>query len=241
MLIVEPTAIPTSVATELTRLRPQRIVILGGNKAVSNSLESALSGFTTGSVSRIGGANRYETAAQASATRFSPNVPVVFVATGSNFADALGAGAAAQGRGPVLLTTRDSLPAVTRDEINRLQPRRIVVLGGTAVVSESVRQDLAGLTGVTVERLGGSDRYETLALLAADSYRMTGGTVILATGAQYADALSAAPTGVPVLLVRPTCVPSSVATQLTRVNPSRVIALGGSAALSETATSYVVC
>ena len=241
VLIVEPTAIPAAVATELTRLRPQRIVILGGNQAVSSSLELALSRFTSGSVSRIGGANRYETAVQASATRFGSNVPIVFVATGSNFADALGAGAAAQGRGPVLLTTRDSLPAVTRDEISRLQPRRIVVLGGTSVISESVRQELAGLTGLAVERLGGSDRYETMALLAADSYRLTGGTVMLATGAQYADALSAAPTGVPVLLVRPTCIPSAVANQLTRLNPSRVIALGGSAALSEAATSYVVC
>ena len=208
---------------------------------MSTAVEVALGAYTSGSVTRLGGQNRYETAVEVSKSKFNSGVPVVYVATGANFADALAAGAAAKGLGPVLLTEKDALTSVTSDEVSRLKPSRVVVLGGSAVVSETVRSALSALVDSPVERLGGSDRYATAALLAADSYTSTGGTVFLATGAQYADALSAAPVGVPVLLVKPSCVPSAVATQLTRISPTRVVVLGGTSALGDAVASYVVC
>jgi hypothetical protein len=75
---------------------------------------------------------------------FAAGVPIAFIATGANFPDAL-AGAAAAGvlGGPVLLTTRDSLPAVTAAELARLRPARIVVLGSSGVVSDAVLSAVA--------------------------------------------------------------------------------------------------
>jgi hypothetical protein len=88
---------------------------------------------------RRSGPDRYATAAAVSAGAFDPNVPVVYVATGTNFPDALGAGpAAADEGGPVLLVTRDTIPAATAIELGRLKPARIVVVGGTGVVSQAV-------------------------------------------------------------------------------------------------------
>jgi spore germination protein YaaH len=90
-------------------------------------------------VSRLAGPDRYATAAAISAATFDPGVPVVYLATGLNFPDAL-AGAAAAGAtgGPLLLATRDSLPPATAAELARLKPARIVVLGATGVVGTSV-------------------------------------------------------------------------------------------------------
>jgi spore germination protein YaaH len=90
-------------------------------------------------VNRIAGGDRYSTAAYISASTFAPGAPVVYVATGLNFPDALAGAAVAGSQGaPILLVAPGSIPAVTAAELARLQPGRIVVLGGTGVVSEAV-------------------------------------------------------------------------------------------------------
>jgi spore germination protein YaaH len=90
-------------------------------------------------LTRLAGSDRYATAAAVSAATYAPGVPVVYLATGANFPDAL-AGAAAAGyqRGALLLVARDSLPAATKAELARLKPARIVVLGSTAAISSAV-------------------------------------------------------------------------------------------------------
>ncbi|HWP61998.1 MAG TPA: S8 family serine peptidase [Candidatus Binatia bacterium] len=95
-------------------------------------------------LSRSAGPDRYATAAAISAATFGPGVPVAYVATGLNFPDALAAAAAAGFRGgPVLLVTRDAIPAPTATELGRLRPERIVVVGSTGVVGNGVAAALA--------------------------------------------------------------------------------------------------
>ncbi len=91
------------------------------------------------SVSRLAGSDRYATAAAVSAATFpSPGVPVAYVATGLNFPDALaGSVAAARAGGPLLLVTKDTVPAATATELARLKPARIVILGSTGAISEA--------------------------------------------------------------------------------------------------------
>ena len=90
-------------------------------------------------VTRLFGPDRYGTAAAISQATFAANVPVVYIATGQNYPDALAAGpAAGAGNGPVLLVTQSSIPAVVATELTRLKPHRIVILGGPAVVSDGV-------------------------------------------------------------------------------------------------------
>jgi putative cell wall-binding protein len=73
-------------------------------------------------------------------------VDIVYVAVGTNFPDALaGAAAAAATGSPVLLTPTGSLPQAVADEITRLNPTRIYILGGTAVISPAVEDQLAAL------------------------------------------------------------------------------------------------
>ncbi|HWP63069.1 MAG TPA: glycosyl hydrolase family 18 protein [Candidatus Binatia bacterium] len=89
-------------------------------------------------ISRLAGTDRYATAAAISAATFpSSGVPVAYVATGLNYPDALaGSVAAARAGGPLLLVTRDTIPAPTAAELARLKPARIVILGSTGVVAD---------------------------------------------------------------------------------------------------------
>jgi len=105
-----------------------------------------------------------------------PHTQVVYVATGENFPDALGAAAtAALGLGPVLLVQQNSVPAPTLAELNRLQPPNIVLVGGTAVISNAVKTQLEGLGwGPTVTRIAGANRYDTAAQLSQATFPTSG-------------------------------------------------------------------
>src|SRR5690606_37693358 len=94
-------------------------------------------------ISRLAGNNRYDTARLISASKFGANVPVVYLTTGTTFPDSLAAGAiAANGPGPILLTQPTFLPVETAAELERLQPQRIVILGGPGAVAPAVQQTL---------------------------------------------------------------------------------------------------
>ncbi len=114
--------------------------IVGNLNATTDDVLSARSvPLTTGTVARLAGGDRYATAAAVSAAAFAPGVPVAYVATGAGFPDALAGGpAAADQGGPLLLVARDSVPPATAAELGRLRPGRIVVLGGSSVVSDGV-------------------------------------------------------------------------------------------------------
>lgn len=242
VLLVSPRSIPAATATELGRLKPAKIVILGGAAAVSSLVAVELDRYTGGSVTRLSGADRYATAVAVSRA-WGRGVSAVYVATGASFPDALAASAAAaRGGFPVLLVSRDSIPGIVRTELARLAPQRIFIAGGTGVVSEAVRRALDAYTGGSVERVAGSDRYATA---AAISRRHFGSAPIahLATGATFPDALAAAPVagikGGPVLLTTGTSLSESAASELRRLNPSRVVVVGGTGVVSGAVASSV--
>lgn len=238
MLLVGRGDVPASTATELSRLQPKKIIVLGGTSVVSNDVVAALRAYTTGSVERLAGADRYATAAAISHATFAPGAAVAYIATGAGYADALSGGVAAgrQG-GPVLLVSRDQVPGATAHELGRLQPKRIVVLGGASVVSDAVVGDLRAHTAGTVTRQAGTDRYATaVAISKATTGNGVSGTVYVAAGDGFADGLAGTPAAIragrPLLLLPPGTVPSDVLDELRRLNPSRIVILGGTSAVS---------
>ncbi|NHA68008.1 cell wall-binding repeat-containing protein [Phycicoccus flavus] len=237
VLLVRTDSVPVVVAAELRRLAPRRIVVLGGTTSVTDGVKQSLGAFTTGLVTRLDGANRYEAAARISAETFAPGVPVVHVATGRNFPDALSGGPpAALAGGPVLLVGTGTIPRATARELVRLAPRRIVVLGGTTSVSGAVEADLARYTSGSVERLDGANRYVASARVSAASFGAGSRVAYVATGENFPDALSGGPAGgvdgAPMLLVRGTAIPDATAAELTRLRPERIVVLGGPASVS---------
>lgn len=154
---------------------------------------------------RVFGATRYETSAAVGA--MWDTADNVFVATGRNYPDSLAAGAAAaRFQAPVLLVTNDSVPVPTILELERLQPSTIYVAGGPAAVAEEVLDELRRITGATVLRLGGTDRYATGALLTQLAWpNGTDGAIWIASGRGFQDPLiastAAAVYGEPFVLV----------------------------------------
>jgi putative cell wall-binding protein len=115
ILLTDPNDLSGPTAAELQRLAPARIVILGGTAAISSGVEQALRKFTSGSVSRLAGSNRFDTAAVISTTL--PNGPAtIYLATGDDFPDAL-AGVPLAGTNPLLLVTQQMVPGQTANRI----------------------------------------------------------------------------------------------------------------------------
>lgn len=135
-------------------------------------------------VDRIAGADRYETSAKISQRTFPNHIRTVVLASGENFADSLVAGGLAnKENAPVLLTQKEKLPQVIKDEITRLNPEQVIIVGGEKSVN------ISGLKNA--KRLAGANRYETS--VKVYNYLNPNGKVALASGLIFADALCATP------------------------------------------------
>ena len=187
LLLPPGDGIPAGVAAELQRLTPARIIVLGGEGVISPAQSAALVAFVPGrdpaKVLRLAGPTRYDTAIKVSQFAFptlpgpppvAPAVPVVFLANGSQFPDAMaGASAGARLGGPVLMEdpSRSFADQVAlQDELHRLKPATIRVLGGPIAVPDDFVQDLLPFAP-DVARIAGPDRYATAAALAAATYK----------------------------------------------------------------------
>lgn len=186
---------------------------------------------------RLGGRDRYETAALISAQNYA-SADTVIIATGATFADALSAsGLAGCTESPILLTRPGSLPAAARAEIQRLGASTAIIVGGTGAVAPAVASTLSTL-GLTVDRIGGKDRYETATLIGTRilSFGQSGGRVFIARGDDFADALSLGPLShaarAPLILVKPTAVPPATRSFVSAHRFSSGCLAGGTAAVS---------
>lgn len=239
ILLTSASGLPGATATELARLKPSRIVILGGTGAVSAGVETMLHSYA-GSVVRWSGADRYATAATVSRSTFAPGVPVAYITTGTTFPDALSGGAiAGRNGGPILLVKPDALPAETAAELARLKPARIVILGGTSAVDGAVENGLRGYAASgSVTRLAGANRYATSVQVSRASFGSAGSdAVFIATGGEFPDGLAGGPVAAllpgPLLLVAQAQLPDVVASELVRLGPAKVYVLGGTGSVSE--------
>lgn len=245
VLLVRRDSIPASISEELSRLKPQQIVVAGGPGVVSDQVLAALHAYTAGSVTRVGGANRYATAAALSARYFpTSGISDVLLATGVNYPDALaGSAAAGAAKVPVLLVSPSGIPAETAAELRRLKPATITVLGGAGAVSVAVAKSLTGYASIE-RRLSGADRYAT-AVAISQAFFGSADRVVLATGLGFADALSGAARGAalggPVLLSTSSCVPMVDRAELRRLAASRVTLVGGPGSLSASVAALTSC
>ncbi len=192
LLLTEPDELPDATRDELVRRGATDVVVLGGPVAVSTDVVMEVEALGA-AVRRVGGADRYATAARL-AGFFPAGVDRVVVATGRTFADALAIGpVAARDGAPVLLVEPDRVPDVVARQLQRLAPREVVVVGGTTAVSSDVATRLRELTGVVPRRVAGADRYATATAIARTFVPDPAGTVAVTTGREFADALAAGP------------------------------------------------
>jgi putative cell wall-binding protein len=196
LLLTNGATLLPAVADEIERLGASRVFVLGGPVAIAPAVEEALWDMGL-EVDRIGGIDRYETAAMIADHMLSAfgafGEGSAFIARGDLFPDALAAAPIAYANHmPVLLVHPDQLPEHTVDIIRLYGVTSAVVIGGNAAVSASVADDLDALAD-DVTRISGANRYETAANLAEWAWDedMAGFWVSgVATGDDFADALS---------------------------------------------------
>ena len=157
-------------------------------------------------IARLYGAGRYETGyAVADALKDALGVEkfeAVVVATGKNFADALaGSYLAVERCAPILLTNgKDDNVAELHAYIaaNVVEGGKVYILGGEGAVPATVD----AIDGYDVVRLFGDSRYDTNLEILAEA-GVNGDSIIVATGKNFADSLSASAAKLPILLVKP--------------------------------------
>lgn len=116
----------------------KNIIIVGGTGVISKNVEKELKGFN---VERIAGQHRFDTAAKIANKFGSPSK--AYIANGSSFADALtGAVLAAKEGTPLLLVETDKLPSATQTAIFKNGIQDFTFLGGNAVISEKLKNQI---------------------------------------------------------------------------------------------------
>ncbi len=237
-ILLVGTTLPEVVAEEVVRLGATRAVVVGGPAAVPHAVVAGLEALDV-TVERVAGPDRVATAA-AVARRVGAGEGVgAYVVSGEAFADALAVGGVAARTGtPILLTGSGELSPATAAVIDELGITSTVVVGGEAAVGSSVAAALPA-----AERVAGTDRYATAAeVLAHARARGVGfGTVVLATGADFPDGLTAgagaaAVDGV-VVLVDGLAVgnpgPAFDVARSQRASVERLVVLGGRAVVAD--------
>lgn len=202
------------------------------------------------STTRLSGADRYSTAIEVSKANFQPGVPVVYVASGETFPDALSVvPIAAAKHAPLLLTSGSAVSDGVIAELTRLRPHSIVMVGGTQAISSAAAASIAAVPGLDVvagmpniSRIEGVDRFQTSIAIGDSVFSPPAANATIAyiaIGSNFPDAISAAAAAghinAPLLLVdgSQTSVSSEAAAALTRWGVTKLVVVGGSSAISD--------
>lgn len=156
---------------------------------------------------RLAGSGRYETMAEIVKEGFK-SADVAVLATGKDFPDALVASSVAGAyEAPVILTKSDALSAQAKTLLENLGVKTVYIMGGESAVSSAVESAVKAL-GISTERVKGSSRQGTSldAMQRLNNLGKFDGTVVIATGKNFADALAISPwcykSGTPILLTK---------------------------------------
>jgi len=224
ILMTDSANLDDRTLTEINNLSAKNVYIVGGTVAISQGIQDKLSsnGFI---VTRIAGPQGYDTAALISAKVGIEATQTVYLANAHAIPDAIAISAFAAEQGsPILLTDSDQLPPSTIQALIDLKASNVILLGGTAVISTSVENELSAK--YSVKRWGGFDRYDTQSIIFQNLFNtetsqsplyFTSGLVRqddVSSGKPNADALLtaalAAKNGGFVAMLPPNTIPSSL-------------------------------
>lgn len=169
------------------------VYILGGTAVVSAEMEAKVAAGGFNQITRLGGIDRYETAIKiADELGIKTGTPIVLV-YGENYADALAISSSAAGmQSPILLVQKEGLSDAVQQEIAKIKPSKVYIIGGEGVISATVESQVAQITSLektNIVRIAGADRYAT-SLAVAQYFNLSGQSVCIATGNNFPDALA---------------------------------------------------
>ena len=193
VLLTHHNQLPAQTIAELKRLKTSKVVVCGGENAISNDVVAQLKDLNI-EVERIAG-NMASDTANDIAQKLA-NTDMAVVTTSWGYEDALSAASFAYAKkAPIFLADYNTatLDASSIQTMKDKGVKKVYIVGGASVVSPEVEAQLSA-AGITVERIAGQTAYDTSAKLATKliSLGMSANNMAIATGWGYTDALAGA-------------------------------------------------
>ena len=160
-------------------------------------------------VTRLAGANRYETASVISTKMYPKTSGTVIIATGLTFHDAMVAVPLASAyNAPLLLATEKHITAQTEAELKRLGAKNVIVVSTNGAIGAKAKAEFKAAK-YSMTYIEGKTCFETAAKVAKALQTKTKtapDTIFFATDSAFADALSASPVaaikGAPIMYLK---------------------------------------
>lgn len=189
-------------------------------------------------IHRIAGDTQYDTASDIAKEGWTQSDYAV-LAYGGNFPDALAAGPLAKKyNAPILLTEAQRLSTITKQTLSDLKVKNVIIVGGTAVISSNVENEIKDL-GINVTRLAGQDRYDTAIEIAKKMGDIQ--EVVVVSGEDYGDALSVSPIAaeknIPIILVPNDSLTSSIQNYISSVTIAHTYFIGSDSQINDSVLS----
>lgn len=259
VLMTPPHEVRDDALEFLDRIEASRVLLVSTDTESGRSIDVAVDEQLRGAgltVERVNGSDQYLTGVAVAerlgaAGELGRLGTTAIIASGEVFADALVAGPLSAHRGlPVLLTPQAELHAEVADYLDSAGIERVVLMGGTAALSDEVENAVVDL-GIAVDRMAGASRFETATLAAAYAAEHAGESCFAGAKAGLArarvpfDSFSAAPLlarrCAALVLTDPDEVPESTAEYLdgvrrtAREGAAQLLVFGGEVAVSQAA------
>ncbi len=189
---------------------------------------------------RIAGLDAVETAIQVAERAYPTGADTLILARNDNFPDALaGVPLAYKMQAPILLTPSSGLTPSLRNEITKLAPKTIYLLGGKVAIRPEIEVELQ--TNYVVKRLAGDTCFGTAEAIAEELG--TSGKAVITNGNSFSDALViaslAAQEGEPILLTDPIDLPKKTSEALKSLSITQTLIIGGVAVINEAITAQL--
>lgn len=145
-------------------------------------------------LARISGIDRYESSALISKNTHQKSDTVILVNGESEVDALLSTPLASVMNCPILLIKKNEIPESVKKELERLEAKNIILVGGSEKISDSLYKSMKNMK---ISRIAGKDRVETSKLMAEKIYstNQIGKKAILVNGNKIVDAISSSNIG----------------------------------------------
>ncbi|MGN8044489.1 SpoIID/LytB domain-containing protein [Bacillus sp. 22190] len=224
ILYTEAGQLTKATETQIKKMNPDNILIIGGTSVVTTNTEKTLKKY--GKIKRISGATRYEVSKNVA--KEMGNYSQAVVVTGRVFADGASAAPYAARNGyPILLAPKTTLP-------NYRIPKKVTIIGGELAVNKNIENQIKKTASVT--RIGGATRYD-VSVNIAKAMNMNADKLYIANGASFLDAVPlsvlAAKNNKAMVLVKKDSLPTPVKNLLKDKGTYSFQIAGGTSAITE--------
>ena len=198
ILLANTDNLPKETADRMKEIAPQKVIIVGGENAVSKALEAKIANDYAVEVQRIAGKDRYATSFEIAKAlvESGAEIKTAYIVSGMGEADALSvASKAGADKQPIILTGKDSISPEMYEWLKEQNLEDAYFIGGNKVISDDVINSVNEITtnDVTANRIAGNNREETNAKVIEKLYKGGFSNVYAAKSNVLVDALSAGP------------------------------------------------